>query len=115
MKKEEFVTQLEEIIKDPSDLVKVSNFRDAVCADYDAHTVLETSSTNLQERCNTLEADNKKLKEVNLQLFMLSPAMSAQGKTSTTPTPEPDVPSVDNPEPSAPSLDDIVTGLLGKK
>lgn len=111
MKKEEFVTQFEDILKDPTDLAKANKFREAVMADYDEHELLTTSANTLKENYTTLEAENKKLKETNLQLFMMSPAMST-GKSTAT----------DNPadehkesEPTVPTVDDIVNGLLGTK
>lgn len=110
MKKEDFVTQFEEILKDPTDLAKAGKFREAVMADYDAHDTLVTSTATLKENYTNLEAENKKLKETNLQLFMLSPAMSTAGKSPAT-----DNPADEHiePENTAPTVDDIVNGLLG--
>lgn len=112
MKKEEFVTQFEDILKDPTDLAKANKFREAVMADYDEHELLATSTTTLKENYTTLEAENKKLKETNLQLFMMSPAMSTAGKPTAT-----DDPADEHKETeyTPPSVDDIVNGLLGTK
>ena len=111
MTKDEFRTQFEDVLKDPTDLIKAGKFRDAVIADYDAHALLSSSTTALQEKNTSLEAENKKLKETNLQLFLMSPAMTTEDKSTAT-----DESKVDeNDKPKAPTVDDIVNGLLGNK
>lgn len=114
MKKDEFVSQFEDIIKDPTDLVKVSKFRDAVIADYDAHELLATSSATLTEKYNELEEANKKLKETNLQLFMMSPAMSTGGNPAATGA-SPSDDNSDKGNPTTHTVDDIINGLLGNE
>lgn len=111
MTKDEFRTQFEDILKDPTDLIKAGKFRDAVIADYDAHDLLSSSTTALQEKNTSLEAENKKLKETNLQLFLLSPAMSTADKSTATDESK----AEEKNNPTAPTVDDIINGLLGNK
>lgn len=74
MTKEEFMTQFNSLItSDNSDALAIENFRNSVCADYDALTTAQTAVTSFTAKNESLSQENAQLKETNLKLIMLHP------------------------------------------
>lgn len=110
MTKDEFIGRIDNIISDPDNLTtNLAQLRTDVCEDYDALTAVTIERDKHAETIETLTADNKKLKDLSLNLFLSKPQV-------TEPNDPPAGPNSD-PEPPAPetygSLDDLTKAFLG--
>jgi hypothetical protein len=67
MKPEEFKALTTEIMQNLTDQAKVSTILATLTEDYDAETVIKTTSLSTTEK---LTADNEKLRQANMNLFL---------------------------------------------
>lgn len=110
MTKSEFIAQFTEIIKDPANsLEKAATFLNEVSKDYDGFDTVNTTIENTKTTIDQLTAENKKLRETNMQLFTMFPT----AKDEIVDIPDID-PTPDTPKPVEFTPDDISKMLLGK-
>lgn len=110
MTKDEFIARIDDIISDPENLTaNLAQLRTDVCADYDTLTAVTLERDEGVEQINNLTADNKKLKDLSLNLFLTKPQSNEPINPEGDPVPQPKPPAVE----TYGSLDDLTKAFLG--
>lgn len=110
MTKDEFIVWIDNIISDPDNLTSnLAQLRTDVCADYDALTAITLERDKNAEQIKSLTDDNKKLKDLSLNLFLSKPQQTESTEPTDNTEPETDPPIVE----TYGSLDDLTKAFLG--
>lgn len=110
MTKDEFIARIDNIVSDPDNLTSnLAQLRTDVCADYDALTAITLERDKNAEQIKSLTDDNKKLKDLSLNLFLSKPQQTESTEQTDNLEPEPDTPPVE----TYGSLDDLTKAFLG--
>ena len=110
MTKDEFIARIDDIISDPDNLTaNLAQLRTDVCADYDALTAVTLERDKSTEQIKNLTADNQKLKDLSLNLFLTKPQQTETTEINDEVNTENETPPVE----TYGSLDDLTKAFLG--
>lgn len=110
MTKDEFIGRIDTIISDPDNLTEnLAQLRMDVCVDYDALTAITLERDKGVEQIKNLTADNQKLKDLSLNLFLTKPQQTESIESKDEENTENETPPVE----TYGSLDDLTKAFLG--
>lgn len=110
MTKDEMIAAIDNMVANPETLLEQANaLRQSLSADYDELTQTRNLNDNLNAELETTKKSLQEMKDLNVQLFMQSPAIH-QPNTSTPPEPEPPTPKAEQYD----SIDALIADMRSK-
>lgn len=110
MTKDEMIAAIDNMVANPETLLEQANaLRQSLSVDYDELTQTRNLNDNLSAELETTKKSLQEMKDLNVQLFMQSPAIH-QPNMSTPPDPEPPTPKAEQYD----SIDALIADMRSK-
>ena len=111
MTKDEMIAAIDNMVANPETLLEQANaLRQSLSADYDEFTQTRNLNDNLNAELETTKKSLQEMKDLNVQLFMQSPAIHQPNTPSTPPDPEPSTPKAEQYD----SIDALIADMRSK-
>ena len=111
MTKDEMIAAIDNMVANPDTLLEHANaLRQSLSADYDELTQTRNLNDNLSAELETTKKSLQEMKDLNVQLFMQSPAIHQPNTPSTPPDPEPPTPKAEQYD----SIDALIADMRSK-
>lgn len=111
MTKDEMIAAIDNMVANPDTLLEQANaLRQSLSADYDELTQTRNANDSLQSELETTKKSLQEMKDLNVQLFMQSPAIHQPNVPSTPPAPEPPTPKAEQYD----SMDALIADMRSK-
>lgn len=111
MTKDEMIAAIDNMVANPDTLLEQANaLRQSLSADYDELTQTRNLNDNLSAELETTKKSLQEMKDLNVQLFMQSPAIHQPNTSPTPPEPEPPTPKAEQYD----SIDALIADMRSK-
>ena len=111
MTKDEMIAAIDNMVANPDTLLEQANaLRQSLSADYDELTQTRNLKDTLESELETTKKSLQEMKDLNVQLFMQSPAIHQPNTPSTPPAPEPPTPKAEQYD----SIDALIADMRSK-
>lgn len=111
MTKDEMIAAIDNMVANPETLLEQANaLRQSLSADYDELTQTRNLNDNLSAELETTKKSLQEMKDLNVQLFMQSPAIHQPNTPSIPPEPEPPTPKAEQYD----SIDALIADMRSK-
>lgn len=110
MTKDEMIAAIDNMVANPDTLLEQANaLRQSLSADYDELTQTRNLKDSLESELETTKKSLQEMKDLNVQLFMQSPAIH-QPNVPIPPAPEPPTPKAEQYD----SIDALIADMRSK-
>lgn len=111
MTKDEMIAAIDNMVANPETLLEQANaLRQSLSSDYDEFTQTRNLNDNLSAELETTKKSLQEMKDLNVQLFMQSPAIHQPNTSSTPPETEPEAPKAEQYD----SIDALIADMRSK-